>query len=76
MQHQWKVHPSHIYRKANNVADYFANFGHSFIYGLHIFDSPYQDLSHWLHYDFISVCCLNLLDFLIIFKGFRLPGFY
>ncbi|CAN0841333.1 hypothetical protein LINGRAHAP2_LOCUS3230 [Linum grandiflorum] len=43
---QWKVYLSHIYREANNDVDYLANLGHSFIYGMHIFDSPYQGLSH------------------------------
>ncbi|CAN0858152.1 Putative ribonuclease H protein At1g65750 [Linum grandiflorum] len=52
---QWEVNLSHIYREANNATDYLANFGHSFTYGLHIFDSPDRDLSHWLHYNFIGV---------------------
>ncbi|CAN1237427.1 hypothetical protein LINGRAPRIM_LOCUS1874 [Linum grandiflorum] len=26
---QWEVHLSHIYREANNAADYLANLGHS-----------------------------------------------
>ncbi|CAN0906462.1 Putative ribonuclease H protein At1g65750 [Linum grandiflorum] len=30
---QWEVHLSHIYREANNAADYLANLGHSFNYG-------------------------------------------
>ncbi|CAN0858153.1 Putative ribonuclease H protein At1g65750 [Linum grandiflorum] len=51
----WEVNLSHIYREANNATDYLANFGHSFTYGLHIFDSPDRDLSHWLHYNFIGV---------------------
>ncbi|CAN0918448.1 hypothetical protein LINGRAHAP2_LOCUS30868 [Linum grandiflorum] len=45
---QWEVHLSHIYREANSAADYLANLGHSFTYGLHILDSPDRGLSHWL----------------------------
>ncbi|CAN0847508.1 Putative ribonuclease H protein At1g65750 [Linum grandiflorum] len=52
---QWEVHLSHIYREANNAADYLANLGHSLSYGLHLFDSPDRGLSHWLHYDLIGV---------------------
>ncbi|CAN0918178.1 Putative ribonuclease H protein At1g65750, partial [Linum grandiflorum] len=57
----WEVHLSHIYREANNAADYLANLGHSLLYGLHIFDSPYRGLSHWLHYDSIGVSLPRLV---------------
>ncbi|CAN0892951.1 Putative ribonuclease H protein At1g65750 [Linum grandiflorum] len=56
---QWEVQLSHIYREANNAADYLANLGHSFSYRLHLFDSPDRGLSHLLHY------------VLIIFKALR-----
>ncbi|CAN0875538.1 hypothetical protein LINGRAHAP2_LOCUS10889 [Linum grandiflorum] len=39
----------HIYREANNDADYLANLGHSFSYGMYLFDTPYWDLSHRSH---------------------------
>ncbi|CAN0872549.1 Putative ribonuclease H protein At1g65750 [Linum grandiflorum] len=52
---QWEVQISHIYREANNAADYLANLGHSFSYGMHIFDLPDRGLSQWLHYDLIGV---------------------
>ncbi|CAN0876636.1 Putative ribonuclease H protein At1g65750, partial [Linum grandiflorum] len=52
---QWEVHLSHIYREANNAADYLANLDHSLSYGLHFFDSPDRGLSHWLHYVLIGV---------------------
>ncbi|CAN0899546.1 Putative ribonuclease H protein At1g65750 [Linum grandiflorum] len=58
---QWEVHLSHIYREANNVADYLANLGHALSYGMHIFDSPDRGLSHWLHYDLIGVSLPRLL---------------
>ncbi|CAN0836860.1 Putative ribonuclease H protein At1g65750 [Linum grandiflorum] len=58
---QWDVHLSHIYREANYAADYLANLGHSFSYGLHLFDYPDRDLSHWLHYDLIGVSLPRLV---------------
>ncbi|CAN0845830.1 hypothetical protein LINGRAHAP2_LOCUS4218 [Linum grandiflorum] len=45
---QWEVTISHIYREVNFPADYLANLGHSFPYGMHFFDSPDRGLSHWL----------------------------
>ncbi|CAN0914181.1 Putative ribonuclease H protein At1g65750 [Linum grandiflorum] len=45
---QWEVHLSHIYREANYAADYLANLGHSFTYGLHFLDLPDRGLFHWL----------------------------
>ncbi|CAN0916842.1 Putative ribonuclease H protein At1g65750 [Linum grandiflorum] len=58
---QWEVHLSHIYREANYAADYLANLGHSFIYGLHFLDLPDRGLSHWLHYDLIGVSLPRLV---------------
>ncbi|CAN0915127.1 Putative ribonuclease H protein At1g65750, partial [Linum grandiflorum] len=52
---QWEVQLSHIYRDANNAADYLANLGHSFSYGLHLFDLLDRGMSHWLQYDLIGV---------------------
>ncbi|CAN0892515.1 hypothetical protein LINGRAHAP2_LOCUS17581, partial [Linum grandiflorum] len=43
---EWKVQIFHIYREANNVADYLAKLGHSFSYGMHLFDSLDRSLSH------------------------------
>ncbi|CAN0866712.1 Putative ribonuclease H protein At1g65750 [Linum grandiflorum] len=56
---QSEVQLSHIYREANNATDYLANLGHSFSYGLHLFDLPDRGLSHWLHYDLIGVSTLR-----------------
>ncbi|CAN0878493.1 hypothetical protein LINGRAHAP2_LOCUS12509 [Linum grandiflorum] len=58
-----EVHLSHSYREANYIADYLANLGHSFPYGMHIFDSPNQGLSHCLHYDPIGVFVPRLVRF-------------
>ncbi|CAN0870121.1 Putative ribonuclease H protein At1g65750 [Linum grandiflorum] len=57
----WEVNLSHIYREANNAADYLANFGHSLNYGLHIFDTPDRDLSHWIYYDLVGVSLPRLV---------------
>ncbi|CAN0857782.1 Putative ribonuclease H protein At1g65750 [Linum grandiflorum] len=46
---------SHIYREANCAADYLANLGHSFMFGLHLVNLPDRGLSHWLRYDIIGV---------------------
>ncbi|CAN0861260.1 Putative ribonuclease H protein At1g65750 [Linum grandiflorum] len=45
----------HIYREANCAADYLANIGYSFLFGLHIVSVPDRGLSHWLHYDIVGV---------------------
>ncbi|CAN0904399.1 TNF receptor-associated factor homolog 1b, partial [Linum grandiflorum] len=58
---QWEVHLSHIYREANYAADYLANLGHSFIYGLHFLDLPDRGLFHWLNYDLIGVSLPRLI---------------
>ncbi|CAN0857784.1 Putative ribonuclease H protein At1g65750 [Linum grandiflorum] len=51
----WAVTLSHIYREANCAADYLANLGHSFMFGLHLVNLPDRGLSHWLRYDIIGV---------------------
>ncbi|CAN0881643.1 Putative ribonuclease H protein At1g65750, partial [Linum grandiflorum] len=58
---QWEVNLSHIYREANNAADYLANLSHSLTYGMHIFDSPDRGLSHWLYYDLIGISLPRLV---------------
>ncbi|CAN0917034.1 Putative ribonuclease H protein At1g65750 [Linum grandiflorum] len=59
----FELEHQHSYREANYAADYLANLGHSFLYGMHIFDSPDRDLSHWLHYDLIGVSVPRLVRF-------------
>ncbi|CAN0916926.1 Putative ribonuclease H protein At1g65750 [Linum grandiflorum] len=46
---------THIYREANCVANYLANPGHSFTFGLHFINLPDRGLSHWFRYDIIGV---------------------
>ncbi|CAN0925671.1 hypothetical protein LINGRAHAP2_LOCUS34891, partial [Linum grandiflorum] len=43
---QWEVNLSHIFREANNSANYLVNCGDSLSYGLHFFYSPDRGLSH------------------------------
>ncbi|CAN1776256.1 Putative ribonuclease H protein At1g65750 [Linum perenne] len=45
----------HVYREANNAADYLANLGHSLVLGSHVFQSPDNTLLYWLRYDLIGV---------------------
>ncbi|CAN0880709.1 Putative ribonuclease H protein At1g65750, partial [Linum grandiflorum] len=58
---QWEVNLSHTYREANHAADYLANLGHSISYGMYILDSPDRCLSHWLHYDLMSISLPRLV---------------
>ncbi|CAN1837535.1 Putative ribonuclease H protein At1g65750 [Linum perenne] len=51
----WVVSLSHIFREANCAADHLANFGHSFEFGMYLFDVPDSSLAHWLRYDLIGV---------------------
>ncbi|CAN0876423.1 Putative ribonuclease H protein At1g65750 [Linum grandiflorum] len=57
----WGVHISHIYREANNAADYLANLGHSFDFGLHLLEYPDRGLSHWFNYHLIGVSLSRLV---------------
>ncbi|CAN1776257.1 Putative ribonuclease H protein At1g65750 [Linum perenne] len=51
----WEVTIQHVYREANNAADYLANLGHSLVLGSHVFQSPDNTLLYWLRYDLIGV---------------------
>ncbi|CAN1801232.1 Putative ribonuclease H protein At1g65750, partial [Linum perenne] len=42
----WEVSLSHVYREANCAADYLANLGHSYSFGLHLLDVPNSSLAH------------------------------
>ncbi|CAN1292628.1 Putative ribonuclease H protein At1g65750 [Linum perenne] len=46
----------HIYREANNVADYLANLGHLLDIGCHVFLYLDSKLLYWLGYDRTGVC--------------------
>ncbi|CAN1149175.1 Putative ribonuclease H protein At1g65750 [Linum perenne] len=51
----WDVSIMHIYRAANCVADYLANFGHSCSFGMHFISYPDIYLARWLRYDLVGV---------------------
>ncbi|CAN1165450.1 Putative ribonuclease H protein At1g65750 [Linum perenne] len=52
---KWEVSIEHIYREANNAADFIANSGHSLELGTTVFTSPCNTLLDWLCYDLIGV---------------------
>ncbi|CAN1772525.1 hypothetical protein LINPERHAP1_LOCUS12235, partial [Linum perenne] len=45
----------HIYREANFVANYLANFGYSYDLGFHVFESPDVTLLYWMNFDLLGV---------------------
>ncbi|CAN1188832.1 Putative ribonuclease H protein At1g65750 [Linum perenne] len=51
----WQVRITHVFREANQAADYMANRGHSFDFGTFFFDSPDPSLCNWLRYDQFGV---------------------
>ncbi|CAN0898341.1 Putative ribonuclease H protein At1g65750, partial [Linum grandiflorum] len=51
----WEVTLNHIYREANCAADYLANLGHSFMFGLHFVNLSDRGQTHWLGYESIGV---------------------
>ncbi|CAN1251253.1 hypothetical protein LINPERPRIM_LOCUS7672 [Linum perenne] len=51
----WKVTIHHIYREANNAADYLTNLGHELDTGTHVFLTPDSNYFYWLRYDLIGV---------------------
>ncbi|CAN1170332.1 Putative ribonuclease H protein At1g65750 [Linum perenne] len=44
----------HVYREANNAADYLANLGHSLVLGSRVFQTLDNTLLYWLRYDLIG----------------------
>ncbi|CAN1198569.1 hypothetical protein LINPERHAP2_LOCUS44525 [Linum perenne] len=55
---EWQTSVHHIYCEANFAADYFANLGHSFDLGIHVFDFPDVTLQYWLRFDLFGACTL------------------
>ncbi|CAN0922083.1 Putative ribonuclease H protein At1g65750 [Linum grandiflorum] len=47
----WVVRLRHVYKEANNVADYLAKLGHSIALGSHEISLPNRKLSRWLQFD-------------------------
>ncbi|CAN1844818.1 Putative ribonuclease H protein At1g65750 [Linum perenne] len=55
LSRSWQVRITHVFREANQAADYMANLGHSFDFGSYFFDSPDASLCNWLRYDQVGV---------------------
>ncbi|CAN1182949.1 Putative ribonuclease H protein At1g65750, partial [Linum perenne] len=51
----WDVSIIHVYREANCGADYLANLGHSYSFGVHLLSHPDISLTRWLRYDLVGV---------------------
>ncbi|CAN1797949.1 Putative ribonuclease H protein At1g65750 [Linum perenne] len=51
----WDISITHVFREANCDADYLANLGHSYCFGLHLFSQPNCTLAYWLRFDLIRV---------------------
>ncbi|CAN1228034.1 Putative ribonuclease H protein At1g65750, partial [Linum perenne] len=50
----WEISIEHIYREANNAADFIANSGHNLELGTSIFTSLCNSLLYWIRYDLIG----------------------
>ncbi|CAN1800035.1 Putative ribonuclease H protein At1g65750 [Linum perenne] len=57
----WQIKLFHVFREANQAADYMANLGHSFDFGIHFFNTPDPLLCNWLRYDHIGVALPRLV---------------
>ncbi|CAN1137166.1 hypothetical protein LINPERHAP2_LOCUS9883 [Linum perenne] len=49
----------HIFREANNAADYLAKMGHDLTLGTHVFLYPDSSLLYWLNFDRFGSCLLR-----------------
>ncbi|CAN1160514.1 hypothetical protein LINPERHAP2_LOCUS23358 [Linum perenne] len=52
----WEVSIHLVYSKANFAADYLANLGHSFGFGVHVLEAPDVSLLYWLNFDLFGGC--------------------
>ncbi|CAN1770672.1 Putative ribonuclease H protein At1g65750 [Linum perenne] len=59
----WDISITHVFREANCGADYLANLGHSYCFGLHLFSQPDSTLAHWLRFDLIGVTSPRVISF-------------
>ncbi|CAN1726094.1 Putative ribonuclease H protein At1g65750 [Linum perenne] len=55
LSRHWDVKLTHVFREANQAADYMANLGHSFDFGFQFFHIPDSSLCNWLRYDLVGV---------------------
>ncbi|CAN1137709.1 Putative ribonuclease H protein At1g65750 [Linum perenne] len=59
----WQTKVVHIFREANCGADYLANLGHSYCFGLHLFSQPNSSLAYWLRFDLIGVASPRAISY-------------
>ncbi|CAN1276616.1 Putative ribonuclease H protein At1g65750, partial [Linum perenne] len=58
----WEVSIEHIFREANNAADFLANSGHQLDLGTTVFYLPCPTLLNWLRYDLLGVCLPRMVN--------------
>ncbi|CAN1173758.1 hypothetical protein LINPERPRIM_LOCUS9466 [Linum perenne] len=58
----WDVTIHHIFREANNAADFLANLGHEFVIGTHVIPCSDPKLLYWLSYDRFGVCLPRVIN--------------
>ncbi|CAN1137708.1 Putative ribonuclease H protein At1g65750 [Linum perenne] len=59
----WDISITHVFREANCGADYLANLGHSYCFGLHLFSQPNSSLAYWLRFDLIGVASPRAISY-------------
>ncbi|CAN1319811.1 Putative ribonuclease H protein At1g65750 [Linum perenne] len=52
----WEITIEHVYREANNAADFLANMGHDLDLGISMFSFPCNTLMEWIRYDLVGIC--------------------
>ncbi|CAN1217543.1 hypothetical protein LINPERPRIM_LOCUS1051 [Linum perenne] len=52
----------HIFREANNAADYLAKLGHDLALGTHVFLYPDSNLLYWLSFDLVGSCLPRFIN--------------
>ncbi|CAN1730076.1 Putative ribonuclease H protein At1g65750 [Linum perenne] len=55
MSKDWELRLKHIYREANQAADYLANFGHSLPRGCHSVPASDCNLAYHIRYDCMGI---------------------
>ncbi|CAN1806131.1 Putative ribonuclease H protein At1g65750 [Linum perenne] len=61
---QWETSLSHVYREANYAADYLANLGHCFSFGLQSLMYLDSGLAFWLRYDLVGIAMPRVVSFI------------
>ncbi|CAN1225592.1 Putative ribonuclease H protein At1g65750, partial [Linum perenne] len=59
---RWDCSITHVFREANYGADYLANLGHTFCFGLHLISQPDSVLAHWLRFDLFGVASPRVIS--------------